>query len=211
MKEHRVRMGDTDVQCIESEDRGDRVFILLHGAHFNSTIWAKVGTLRLLESHSLPFIAPDMPGFGRTARSRVYSDRSGLNRLMLDLCSHMGARSTVLIGASMGGGIALSFAKDNPPMIDGLFLVGSVGLDSPGMLEFLSLLERPVQLVWGSEDEIIPVTRAREIARKLPNALLTVMDGASHPAYISSPEKFNSILDGWLARSGFAGAGIMRR
>lgn len=204
MIEHSVRLGDTDVQCIESDGNAESSFILLHGAHFNSTIWTKVNTLKLLESYSISFIAPDIPGFGRTPKSKIYSESSGLNKFILDLSSHKGSTSVVLLGASMGGGIALSFAKENPSMVDGLFLVGSVGLDAVGMIDFLALLQRPVELVWGSEDNVVPLSRAKEIAKKLPNATLVTMEGAAHPAYLSSPGVFNSHLEQWIVKNGFS-------
>lgn len=197
-------MADIDVHCIESDCEDERIFILLHGAHFNSEIWTKVNTLKLLEAYRISFIAPDIPGFGLTPKSRIYSETSGLNRFILDLCTHKSARSVVFIGASMGGGIALSFAKENPPMVDGMFLVGTVGLDSPGIPEFLALLNRPVELVWGSEDKVIPVNRAKEMSRKLPNAKLFVIQGAAHPAYLTSPDVFNSHLEQWIVGNGFS-------
>lgn len=204
MIEHSIRLGDTDVQCIESDNGGERSFILLHGAHFNSTIWAKVNTLKLLESYSVSFIAPDIPGFGKTPKSRLYSESSGLNRFIVDLSSHKSSTSVVLLGASMGGGIALSFAKENPSMVDGLFLVGSVGLDAAGMVDFLALLKRPVELVWGTEDDVVPLSRAKEIAKKLPNATLVTIEGAAHPAYLSSPGVFNAHLEQWIVKNGFS-------
>lgn len=103
----------------------------------------------------------------------------------------------------MGGGIGLTFARENPSMIDGLFPVGTVGLDSPGMTDFLAMLNGPVELVWGSEDSVIPIVRARKIAGKLPNANLVVMPGAAHPAYLSAPEVFNSHLEHWIVNNGF--------
>ncbi len=204
-------MGDTDVHCIESDIEGERIFILLHGAHFNSGIWTKVNTLKLLEAYGISFIAPDIPGFGLTQKSKIYSEASGLNRFILDLCTHKSARSLVFIGASMGGGIALSFAKENPSMVDGMFLVGTVGLDSPGMAEFLSLLNRPVELVWGSEDSVIPVNRAKEMSKKLPKANLFVIQGAAHPAYLASPDVFNSHLEEWMVGNGFTRRNLAAR
>ena len=100
MIEHKLRMGDTDVHCIESDNEDERIFILLHGAHFNSEIWTKVNTLKLLETHGISFIAPDIPGFGLTQKSKIYSEASGLNRFILDLCTHKSAKSLVLIASS---------------------------------------------------------------------------------------------------------------
>ena len=42
--------------------------------------------------------------------------------------NHLGLKSAVLVGNSMGGHIALIFAKEHPEMVDGMVLTGSSGL-----------------------------------------------------------------------------------
>ena len=50
-----------------------------------------------------------------------------LSDYLFDFMNHLGIKS-VLIGNSMGGHIALIFAKEHPEMVDGMILTGSSGL-----------------------------------------------------------------------------------
>ena len=51
-----------------------------------------------------------------------------LSDYLFDFMNHLGIKSAVLIGNSMGGHIALIFAKEHPEMVDGMILTGSSGL-----------------------------------------------------------------------------------
>ena len=51
-----------------------------------------------------------------------------LSDYLLKFMNKIGLKSAVLIGNSMGGHIALIFAKEHPEMVDGLILTGSSGL-----------------------------------------------------------------------------------
>ena len=44
----------------------------------------------------------------------------------------------------------------------------------------LSALDKPVLIVWGAADRVIPLSHAVDAARKLPDATLIVLDGAGH-------------------------------
>ena len=51
-----------------------------------------------------------------------------LSDYLFEFMNKIGLKSAVLIGNSMGGHIALIFAKEHPEMVDGLILTGSSGL-----------------------------------------------------------------------------------
>ena len=51
-----------------------------------------------------------------------------LSNYLCKFMNQLGLKSAVLIGNSMGGHIALIFAKDHPEMVDGMILTGSSGL-----------------------------------------------------------------------------------
>ena len=51
-----------------------------------------------------------------------------LSNYLYKFMNQLGIKSAVLIGNSMGGHIALIFAKDHPEMVDGMILTGSSGL-----------------------------------------------------------------------------------
>ena len=51
-----------------------------------------------------------------------------LSNYLYKFMKQLGIKSAVLIGNSMGGHIALIFAKEHPEMVDGMILTGSSGL-----------------------------------------------------------------------------------
>ena len=56
-----------------------------------------------------------------------------LSNYLCEFMNHIGLKSAVLIGNSMGGHIGLIFTKDHPEMVDGLILTGSSGLFESSM------------------------------------------------------------------------------
>ena len=76
-------------------------------------------------SASLRTIAPNLPGFGGRKAS---SGSLTMDRLADDVASlivELGARPVVLVGHSMGGYVALAFARRHPELLRGLVLVAT--------------------------------------------------------------------------------------
>ena len=51
-----------------------------------------------------------------------------LSDYLYEFMNHLGIKNSLLIGNSMGGHIALIFAKEHPHMVNGMILTGSSGL-----------------------------------------------------------------------------------
>ena len=102
------------------EDRGQGMpVVLLHGYPLDSRMWAN-------ETHSLNarwrVIAPDLRGFGKSPSIEPFT----IEQLADDvhaLLAKLGALPCVLGGFSMGGYVALAFAKKYPTDLRGLILV----------------------------------------------------------------------------------------
>jgi pimeloyl-ACP methyl ester carboxylesterase len=85
------------------------------------------------------------------------------------------------------------------------------GSDSPGFLDALDALtdydfrdrlddvKVPVLLVWGSEDNLVPVEDADEFERLIPNARKVILDDTGHVAMIERPATFNDLAVEFLA------------
>jgi len=71
--------------------------------------------------------------------------------------------------------------------------------DSAALMRRLAESRLPVLLVWGEDDRLLPVARAREAVRALPGARLEVIAGAGHTPQAERPERFNAILEDFLA------------
>jgi pimeloyl-ACP methyl ester carboxylesterase len=67
--------------------------------------------------------------------------------------------------------------------------------------EALPAVTAPVLVVTGSEDRITRPDEAREIAALLPNATLSIIEGAGHFPFAERPDEYFSELRGWLSRS----------
>jgi pimeloyl-ACP methyl ester carboxylesterase len=201
--------------------------LLLHAYPFDATMWD--AQRPVLGEHEL--VAPrlyDLPG---------ESIESWADALEPELASR-----PVIVGASMGGYLALELARRAPEHVRGLVLAGAKATaDTPerragrnatiaeleqGVLPELTvaitaeelvratraLRDRPDQsatvrgfaapllVCVGSEDEILSVAEATELAASAPDGDLAVFDGAGHLPSIEAPDAFNPVLVDFLAR-----------
>lgn len=58
----------------------------------------------------------------------------------------------------------------------------------------LPAIKSPTLLVWGTEDDAVPLALAREMERLIPDAGLVVFEGAGHFAYLDDPGRFCRVL-----------------
>ena len=65
------------------------------------------------------------------------------------------------------------------------------------MLE-LEAITQPTHVVVGDEDTLTPPATSREMARRIPGARLTVIEGCGHLTNIEQPEAFNRAVVGFL-------------
>lgn len=74
-------------------------------------------------------------------------------------------------------------------------LVQSVNLD---INEEVKKIKCPVLLIWGSEDTAVPVNRAYELEKLIPDAGVVVYEGATHYAYLERIQEVQSVLDNFF-------------
>jgi pimeloyl-ACP methyl ester carboxylesterase len=75
--------------------------------------------------------APDLPGYGRTEKPRARYTIPYFARFVERYIENRGLRSVVLVGASLGGRIALELALEQPRLVRKLVLVNTLGLGRP--------------------------------------------------------------------------------
>lgn len=75
--------------------------------------------------------APDMPGYGRTEKPRVRYTVQYFARFIERYMEGRGLRSAAVVGASLGGRIALELALEQPRLVRKLVLVNALGLGRP--------------------------------------------------------------------------------
>ncbi|MCZ6737883.1 MAG: alpha/beta hydrolase [Actinobacteria bacterium] len=94
--------------------------MLIHAGVADSRMWSEQ-LVAFSETHKV--VAFDQRGFGNTPWvPKPYADRSDVLAVM----DHLDIESAVMVGCSIGGGIALHVSLDAPDRVDGLVLIGAV-------------------------------------------------------------------------------------
>ncbi|HEV8627538.1 MAG TPA: alpha/beta hydrolase [Acidimicrobiia bacterium] len=104
------------------EGAGDQAVVFVHGFPFQASMWDP--QIPVAVEAGRRAVAPDLPGFGRSA---VPAERSaysidGYADLVAALVGDLGLGQVVLVGLSMGGYIALAVARRHPEVLAGLVL-----------------------------------------------------------------------------------------
>ena len=116
---------------------GDPV-VLLHGLGVFAESWL----------YNIPALAgrfsvyaPDLIGFGRSDKPKISYDMEVFDAFLLGFLNSLGINRTVLIGNSLGGGIALYFALSHPDKVEKLVLLDSalIGREVSWGLRVLSI------------------------------------------------------------------------
>ncbi len=232
--------------------------LLLHGYPLDHSIWEPL--VQQLETRA-DLILPDLRGFGR---SGISNGKYSIEEMAADvgaLLDHLKIEKAIIAGHSMGGYIALAFAKALPERTTGLGLISSqAASDTPerragryqtleqvkaqgvsvvadamtqkltpnpelhskidaiiraqkpeGVMGALrALAERPdftpdlprfqlpVAIIHGLEDALIPVERAREVYRTLPEGYMVELNGVGHMPMMEAPRSTAEALESLL-------------
>ncbi len=168
--------------------------VFLHGMSYSIEIWQRIGITDILDEKHVPYLALDMP-YGQKNDCRPKTRDAEKNvTFVYDAIENVfgGPVPPVLVGASIGGNIALHFASRFP--VKGLVLVGPARALGGDLVHAYSSFNFPSTIIWGSEDSIIASEDMRTLADKLPKSKLVVYQGAKHSAYKDEPERFKRDL-----------------
>jgi 3-oxoadipate enol-lactonase len=122
-----ITQGLSDVLPYTDRGRGPAL-VLLHGFPLDRRMWdAQVERL----SQHCRVLAPDLRGFGRSGNSDPFTIESLADDIHV-FVEQLAATPCVLAGLSMGGYVALAYAKKYPGDLRGLVLVDTkAGADTP--------------------------------------------------------------------------------
>jgi len=167
--------------------------VFLHGLSFTMDIWQQIGVTELLIKKRVPFLALDMPyGLKTRCVPRTRNTEVNVEFAAEAVKSLFGSEAPVLVGASIGGHVALMYATRFP--VKGLLLVAPSRTTDEDLIRSFGKFKFPVKIIWGSQDNIISGEEMRTLSSKLPNAKLLVYSGAAHSAYRDQPELFKRDL-----------------
>ncbi len=243
-----------------SDAGSDRIpLVLVHGA--GGTLYHWPPGLRRLAKHDV--FAIDLPGHGRSA-GPGREDVGDYADFLLDWIDALQLPPFVLVGHSMGGGIALIFALRHAQRLRGLALVATgarlrvhpdilqaIRIDKEGvgqqlvewvhghraspaqrrqyLRHFLSVdtdvmygdwlacdrfdvmqqladIHLPTLIIAGSQDSMTPAKYASFMAEAMPDADLTVIEGAGHMIMLEQPQMVIGAVAGFLERLKRAGS-----
>jgi pimeloyl-ACP methyl ester carboxylesterase len=102
--------------------------VLLHGYPLDHHLWDEV--VPLLED-TFDLILPDLRGFGGSSTVDSFSAMEDYASDVAELLDQLGIQQTAIAGHSMGGYVALAFARLFPKRVRGLGLVASQVLADP--------------------------------------------------------------------------------
>ncbi|ABN70602.1 conserved hypothetical protein [Staphylothermus marinus F1] len=167
--------------------------VFLHGYSFTSDVWRDIGVLDKLEEEKIPFIAIDMPYGARSICSpHTRSVDENLFVLKEIYRGVFGSLKPLIVGASLGGYIALRYALEKP--VAGLFLIAPAHALEKELVKKYRSLSVPTIIIWGSRDRIVKREEMEKLSQLL-EAKLLIYDKAGHPAYLDYPDKFiNDLL-----------------
>jgi len=144
--------------------------------------------LRLL---SLPLIGelltrPSRKGFARMLKACVYD-----TTLVTDEIIEQGYQLACLPGAQK---CLLSAARGF------INLRGQHADIIRSIVDNLAAIAAPTLVIWGKQDQMLPVAHAHVAAEKIPNSKLHIFDRCSHVPQSEHPEEFNKLMLEFLAR-----------
>jgi pimeloyl-ACP methyl ester carboxylesterase len=167
--------------------------VFLHGLSYTKDIWQSIGVTDLLTHKRVPFLALDMPyGLRSKCQRKTRNPEANVMFAAEAVKNVFGSAAPVLVGASIGGHVALRYAAQFP--VKGLLLIAPGRAFEVDLLKLYPKFNFPVKIIWGAQDNLISGEEMRTLSDKLPNAKLLVYNGASHSAYKDQPEQFKKDL-----------------
>ncbi|MER6048632.1 alpha/beta fold hydrolase [Streptomyces sp. NPDC001793] len=137
----RVPTGQGETFVVVSGPEDAPPLVLLHGSGANATMWLDdvAGWSRHFRTYAVDVIGE--PGLSAPARPSLASD--GLARWLDEVLEGLGISATSLVGTSLGGWLALDYARRRPERVTRLALLcpGGIGRQKMGWL-FRTLLLR---------------------------------------------------------------------
>ena len=199
-REEVITVGETKVQVVIG-GQGDPL-VVLHGAGGNRGWRRWMATV----GERYTVYAPTHPGFGRSDAADWMESIDDLARFyppeeLLEYNVH--DRATVPEWAELfgqkPGPAEIEIALRNREMA--ARLTWKPYMFNPRLPHFLPRVPNPTLIVWGREDQIVPVICGEQYRRLLPNATLRVLERCGHLPLIEQPDVFANLVLDFLGRA----------
>jgi pimeloyl-ACP methyl ester carboxylesterase len=120
-----LRMCFMDVQ--PTKNPNGRTVVLLHGKNFWGAYWAD--TIKFLTERGFRVIVPDQIGFGKSSKPNTHYGFDFLAQNTAGLLDLLHVQKATILGHSMGGMLAIRFARLYPGRTEALILEDPIGLE----------------------------------------------------------------------------------
>ncbi len=147
LRHARLKLAQGQLFWHEQGIRGPAI-VLLHGAWHTSQQWVPVMELLSQDYHCF---APDLLGFGESDRPDVHYSIALQVECLAAYLEALRLREVYLVGYSLGGWVAASYALAHLEQVQGLVLISPEGVDVKGQDPWRGarwLLRKPPILVW---------------------------------------------------------------
>lgn len=134
---------DGDVVAYLTAGDGPELVVLLHGWPETAECWSAV--LPVL-GNRYTVIAPDLPGYGRSARSRHGGDKRAVAQTLAALVSELGHERAFVAGHDRGARVAHRWAMDRPDQVTRLAVLDVI--PSTAMIERMGPAQARAQWHW---------------------------------------------------------------
>lgn len=162
--------------------------ILLHGYSFTIDVWREINLITYLESKNVPYIALDMPyGLKSKCSSKNMDPEFNVSIVEYVYRKYGFDMEPIILGASLGGYIALRYALKYPTL--GLILIALVRTFEEQFRK-LQETDMPILVIYGTNDKIVTLNELQDFVSGFKNGRLKIYEGAGHPAYLDKPEMF---------------------
>jgi len=121
-----VRMAYMDARPTVGNANG-RTVVLLHGKNFYGSYWD--ATIRALTEAGYRVVVPDQIGFGKSSKPDIHYSFDLLASNTARLLDELNIRQAAIAGHSMGGMLAVRFARNFPERTTHLILENPIGLE----------------------------------------------------------------------------------
>lgn len=197
----KIRYRSSSVPATSTQSAKHTV-ILFHGLSFSLENWYEIGTVETLTKNGYQVHAIDLPRGLKSKSDKVdYDSFSEYVPILEGIFSKLGVASStgplVIVGPSMGGGLALAYSMAHPQAIKGLVLVSPAlrSIDE----ERLNVIKAPVLLVYGENDDVFSLEQyGLPLKAKIENCRIVTLENAGHAAYLDKPKEFNEALLSYL-------------
>ena len=166
-----VRMAFMDV--VPTAPNG-RAIVLLHGKNFYGGYFEPV--IRDLLNAGYRVVVPDQIGFGKSSKPNIRYSFDLLAAHTAKLLDHLKVDKAAILGHSMGGMLAVRFARTYPRRTTHLVLENPIGLgDYPAL--------------------------GRSAAKDIPRCKLVELANVGHIPHLEAPERFGRVVVEFIGRN----------